>query len=100
MSEDPLGSSPNLYTYCDHDPVNYVDPDGLFIDLLFDIPCLAWDIKEYETTTRGGERVLAGGRRVVHRRAVRARDRRDRQSGQDARQGARRGEGTGQESGC
>jgi len=46
MSEEPIRSSSNQYTYCGHDPVNMVDRDGLYVETLFDIGCILWDIEE------------------------------------------------------
>jgi len=42
MSEDPAGSSANQYTYCGGDPINLVDPDGLYSVRYFDLRGPVW----------------------------------------------------------
>ena len=34
----------NLYAYCNNDPVNYADPSGHFVDLIFDTICVLYSI--------------------------------------------------------
>ena len=47
LSEDPIASDVNQYTYCRGDPANMVDRHGLWFESLFDIGCLLWSIDEY-----------------------------------------------------
>jgi len=46
LTEDPIRSGANQYTYCDDDPENLGDPNGLFWDTLFDIGSVVFDIKQ------------------------------------------------------
>ncbi len=43
---DPLGfvDGPNVYAYVAGNPVNGIDPDGLFIDTVFDVAMLGYDL--------------------------------------------------------
>jgi len=43
---DPLGmvDGPNIYAYVAGNPANNIDPDGLFIDTLFDLAMLGYDL--------------------------------------------------------
>jgi RHS repeat-associated protein len=46
MTEDPVRSDVNQYSYCRDDPVNMVDPDGLFFtpETGFDLLCVGYDV--------------------------------------------------------
>ena len=51
MDFDTLGGL-NLWTYCNNNPIMYVDLDGYFWDTVFDILFIGWDI--YNLIVNGG----------------------------------------------
>jgi RHS repeat-associated protein len=52
VSKDPLdfaGGDTNLYAYVSNDPVNFVDPQGLFLDTILDVGFVLYDLYELAT---------------------------------------------------